>query len=185
MSTPYPLYESFIEKLKNGNTIQTTVFSPILKDIDITPNEEYNLNGFTKTYNVLNEACRDINTLNRYKEVDKNTINQYVSTNNDKMSLIESIECDGKKVKLISNDEYYMNEGLLLLDNGKSIRLQDMNIDGDIQSKLKCKKVNGKSHLIITSTAGNSWSGHYSINLDTLKANLIDNSTEIKLGLKE
>ena len=71
MSTPYPLYESFIEKLKNGNTIQTTVFSPILKDIDITPNEEYSLNGFTKTYNVLNEACRDINALNRYKEVNE------------------------------------------------------------------------------------------------------------------
>jgi hypothetical protein len=72
MSKPYPLYESFIDKLKKGNTIQTTVYSPILKNIDITPKEEYSLNGFTKAFNILNEACRDISVLDKYKDIDKN-----------------------------------------------------------------------------------------------------------------
>jgi hypothetical protein len=72
MSKPYPLYESFLDKLKKGNTIQTTVYSPILKNIDITPKEEYSLNGFTKAFNILNEACRDISVLDKYKDIDKN-----------------------------------------------------------------------------------------------------------------
>lgn len=83
MSTPYPLYESFIEKLKNGNTIQTFTA--------ITSNEEYSLNGFTKTYNVLNEACRDINALNRYTESNKElSINkEFTVSNNIQSSKLE------------------------------------------------------------------------------------------------